>query len=108
MTRCISSRVHVACRANTCYLIHQRDMRHRLPCMLAGFYLCSSTERGFDMQWILWVIAVTANGNDLVIDKTIFDSQETCIAALSQIQGINNTAIGSNARLESMCLQSGL
>lgn len=60
------------------------------------------------MNWILRVIAVTANGSDLVIDKTIFDSQETCIAALSQIQGINNTAIGSDARIESMYLQRGL
>ena len=60
------------------------------------------------MKWILWVIAVTANGNDLVIDKTLFESQETCRAALSELQGINNTAIGSNARIESMCLQGSL
>jgi len=60
------------------------------------------------MKWILWVIAVTANGSDLVIDKTVFDSQDTCIAALSRVQDVNNTAIGSNARVEAMCLQSSL
>lgn len=58
------------------------------------------------MKWILWVIAVTANGNDLVIDQTVFTSREACISALSQVQDINNTAIGSNARVEGKCLQA--
>ncbi len=57
------------------------------------------------MKWILWVIAVTANGQDLVIDKTRFDSQEACSAAADKVQGLNDTAIGSNARVEATCLQ---
>lgn len=57
------------------------------------------------MKWILWVIAVTANGNDLVIDQTAFTSHEACLSALSQVQDVNNTAIGSNARVEGKCLQ---
>ncbi len=59
------------------------------------------------MKWILLVVAVTANGNDLVIDKTEFESHEACVAAKLEVQNINNTAIGSNARVESMCLQTG-
>lgn len=62
-------------------------------------------EKGPRMKWLLWVIAVTANGNHLVIDKTPFESQETCLAARTQVQDANNTAIGSNARVEAMCLQ---
>jgi hypothetical protein len=58
------------------------------------------------MKWILWVIAVTANGNDVVIEQTAFTSPEACVTALSQVQDINNTAIGSNARVEAKCLQA--
>ncbi len=59
------------------------------------------------MKWILWIIAVTANGNDLVIDKIPFEDATACATAAAQVQGINGTAIGSNARIESMCLQTG-
>lgn len=57
------------------------------------------------MKWILWVVAVTANGQDLVIDKTLFESQEACSAALVKVHDLNDTAIGSNARVEATCLQ---
>ncbi|MSR13030.1 MAG: hypothetical protein EXR86_00370 [Gammaproteobacteria bacterium] len=57
------------------------------------------------MKWILWVIAVTANGNHIAIDKTEFSTQVSCEAAASQVQGVNNTAIGSTARIEAACLR---
>ncbi len=60
------------------------------------------------MKWVLIIVAVTANGSDLVIDKTEFESQETCLAAKTEVQNVNNTAIGSNARVESMCVQTGM
>lgn len=59
------------------------------------------------MKWILWIIAVTANGNDLVVDKIPFADATQCAAAAAQVQGVNGTAIGSNARVESMCLEAG-
>ena len=57
------------------------------------------------MKWILWVIAVTANGNHIAIDKTEFSTQAACVAAVSQVQSVNNSAIGSNARVEATCLR---
>jgi len=51
------------------------------------------------MKWLLWVIAVTASGQDLVVDKTVFDTQEACSAAASKVQDVNNTAIWSDARV---------
>lgn len=58
------------------------------------------------MQWILWIIAVTANGQALVVDKMSFGDAASCAAAASQVQEINGTAIGSNARVESTCLRT--
>jgi hypothetical protein len=57
------------------------------------------------MKWILWVIAVTANGNHIAIDKTTFADQAACEAAVTQLQGMNNSAVGSNARIEAICLR---
>ncbi len=57
------------------------------------------------MKWILWVIAVTANGNDIVIDKSEFGSASSCNAAAVAVTKVNETPIGSNARLEALCLE---
>lgn len=59
------------------------------------------------MKWILWVIAVTANGNAVTIDKTLFADETRCRTAASQVVGTNATAIGSNARVEALCLERG-
>ena len=57
------------------------------------------------MKWLLWVIAVTANGNDIVVDKSEFATGALCEAAASAITTVNDTPIGSNARLEAVCLE---
>jgi len=59
------------------------------------------------MKWILWVIAVTANGNAVTVDKTLFPDEMQCKTAASQVVGTNSTAIGSNARVEAVCLARG-
>lgn len=57
------------------------------------------------MKWILWVIAVTANGNDLVIDKSEFASAALCNTAAAAVSKANESPIGANARLEAICLE---
>ena len=58
------------------------------------------------MKWLLFVVAVTANGSHISISKTEFQTRDLCTTAATQIHGINNSAIGSNARIEATCLQT--
>jgi len=57
------------------------------------------------MKWILWVIVVTANGNHVVVDKSEFASEKLCTVAAATVTKINESPIGSNARIEALCLE---
>lgn len=58
------------------------------------------------MKWLLFVVAVTANGAHITISKTEFQTRDLCTAAAAQLHGINSSAIGANARIEATCLQT--